>query len=127
VHSLLEEENTALRLAPFNEDWQVACGDVSQLILFRYIPGRTEEGNKATFVQYDLVEDVVLDSDGQFYPKVERPSENLIRAYKISVRTRPLPPMTLLGNTPYLKDHLHVFNGPDGNWRDLSTGEVIPG
>jgi hypothetical protein len=58
---------------------------------------------------------------------VEKPSENLFRAYKISVRTRPLPPLTLLGNTAYLKDHLHVFNGPDGNWRNLNTGKVISG
>jgi hypothetical protein len=127
VHSLLEEENSTLRLAPFNEDWQVACGDVSQLILFRYIPATSEDGNKATFVQYDLVDDVVLNEDGQFYPKVKKPSENLIRAYKLSVRTRPLPPLTLLGSTPYLKNHLHVFNGPDGNWRNLSTGKVISG
>jgi hypothetical protein len=63
VHSLLEEENTALRLAPFNEDWQVACGDVSQLILFRYISAKVGDGNKATFVPYDLVKDVVLDED----------------------------------------------------------------
>jgi hypothetical protein len=95
--------------------------------LFRYIPARAEDENKATFVQYDHVEDVVLDEDGHFYPKVEKPSDNLIRAYKISVRTRPLPPLTRLGNTVYLKNHLHVFNGPDGNWRNLNTGKVISG
>jgi hypothetical protein len=127
VHSLLEEESAALRISPFNEDWQVACGDVSQLILYRYIPVRDEEGDKAVFVQYDFVEDVVLDKDGQFYPKVEKPSKNLIKAYNITVRTRPLPPMVMLGNTPYLKDHLHIFSGADGNWRDLNSGQVIVG
>jgi hypothetical protein len=124
---LLDEENSALRLSPPDEDWHVACGEVSQLILYHYILVEEDGDSRAVFVQYNFVEDVVLDRRGRFYPKVEKPSRDLIRTYNTAVRTRPLPPMKKIGNTLYLKDHLHVFCGADGSWINADTGKIIVG